>query len=384
MRRDPPPDALAAPPELISNGMMIWIVFACLAAAVVAALCWPVWRGQSEGPPRSLFDQAVFKDQLAEIDRDAARGLIAPGEAEAARNEIARRLIGADRDSQTAKPAISRGRYLLLPAAALVPVVALLLYATEGRPHLADVPLAWRLDNAAVNNDFAALIAKAERHLAVNPDDAQGWTVLAPAYRRLERYADAARAYRELLRIKGPDTVNYVELGEMLTFAAGNVDKDASAAFAEALKRDPKNPKARFYTGFGLKQQGRTEEALAVWQALRNDTKPDDPWLPLLEQEMASLKGKAPGLTDEQMQSGAEMSDADRQAMIQSMVEGLEQRLKSEPDDLEGWQRLMRARTVLGDRAKAKSAYETARQQFKDRPEAVAALSASARELGIE
>jgi cytochrome c-type biogenesis protein CcmH len=208
--------------------------------------------------------------------------------------------------------------------------------------------------------------------------------VLAPAYRRLERYADAARAYGELLRLNGPDPANYADLGEALTFAAGSVSKDASNAFAESLKRDPKNPKARFYTGFGLKQQGKTQEALAVWQSLRNDTKPDDPWLPLLEQEMASLSGTAPMLTDEQMQSGAEMGEAERQAMIQSMVEGLEARLRNEPDDLEGWQRLMRARTVLGDTEKAKSAYEAARAQFKDRPEAVTALSASARELGIE
>jgi cytochrome c-type biogenesis protein CcmH len=232
--------------------------------------------------------------------------------------------------------------------------------------------------------ELNSAVGREKRHLAANPDDAQGWTVLAPAYRRLERYADAAGAYRALLRINGPDTANYVELGEVLTFAAGSIDKDASAAFAEALKRDPGNPKARFYTGFGLKQQGRTDEALAVWQALRNDSKSGDPWLPLLEQEMASLKGNAPVLTEEQMHSGSEMSADDRQAMIQSMVEGLEQRLKGEPDDLEGWQRLMRARTVLGDRVRAKSAFEMARRQFKDRPEAVTALSAYARELGIE
>lgn len=364
--------------------MLIWIVFACLAAAVVAALCWPVWRGQGEGPTRALFDQAVFKDQLAEVDRDAERGVIAPADAEAARNEIARRIITAGRDNLTAQPAFSGRRYLVLPVAALVPVLALSLYAIEGQPHLPDVPLSWRLDNAAANNDFPALVAKAERHLAANPDDAQGWSVLAPAYRKLDRYADAARAYGALLRLKGPDAANYAELGEMLTFAAGSINKDAASAFTELLKLDPKNPKARFYEGYGLKQQGKIAEALAVWQSLRNDTKSGDPWLALLEQEMAALTSKAPVLTDEQMQAGAEMSEADRQAMIQSMVEGLEERLKIKPNDLEGWQRLMRARAVLGDTVKAKSAYETARSQFKDKPEAVAALSASARELGIE
>ena len=380
---EPAAGRLGGASGVISNGMMIWIVFACLAAAVVAALCWPVWRGQAEGPARTLFDQAVFRDQLAELERDAARGAIAPADAEAARNEIARRLIAASREDNAEQPAFSGRRSLVLPAV-LVPLVALSLYAVEGQPHLPDVPLSWRLDNAAENNDFPALIAKAERHLAANPDDAKGWSVLVPAYRRLERYADAARAYRELIRINGPDAANYAELGEMLTFAAGSVNAEATTAFAEALKRDPKNPKARFYTGFALKQQGRTAEALAVWQALRNDTRPDDPWLALLEQEMASLQGKAPVLTDEQMQAGDQMSAEDRQVMIQSMVEGLEQRLKAEPDDLEGWQRLMRARAVLGDTVSAKSAYETARRQFSDRPEAVAALSAAARELGLE
>lgn len=366
--------------------MLNFLVFAVLAAAVVVALCWPVLKGRTAGPARADYDEAVFRDQLAELDRDKARGLIGPAEADAARNEIARRLLGVGRQTPRTETQ-GGGKWPILAVAAVVPVAALALYIAIGAPGRPDMPLKERLETALANNDVQALMAKAEAHLAEKPDDLRGWEVLAPIYRAAERYDAAAGAYLNILRLKGPTAETYADYGEMLVFAnSGLVPKEAAAAFAEALKLDVKSPKARFYAGLALKQDGKPDEARTLWQALLAETRPEDSWKQVLEAQIASLAPApgAPQLSDEQVAATQDMSSGDREKMIRGMVDGLEERLKSAPADLEGWQRLIRARAVLGEMDKARAAYSTAKEQFKADSQAMAALAQSAKQLGIE
>lgn len=364
--------------------MLNFLIFAVLAAGVVLAVCWPVLKGAASGPRREDYDEVVFRDQLAELERDRARGLIGEAEAQAARNEIARRLIAADREVVPAK-AIASGKAPAFAAAFLIPVLSLVLYMALGAPGQPDMPLKERLANAVANNDMQALLAKAEAHLAEKPDDLKGWEVVAPIYRAAERYGDAARAYQNILRLKGADGETYADFGEMLVLAnAGLVPKEATQAFAEALKLDPKSVKARFYGGLALKQDGKRTEALALWQGLLADTGPQDSWRRALEAQIASLSPGAPVLSDDQVAAAQSMTSEDRENMIRGMVDGLEERLKSAPADLEGWQRLIKARAVLGEMDKARGAYRIAREQFKDDVKATSALAQSAKELGIE
>lgn len=363
--------------------MLNFLIFALLAAAAVLAVCWPVLKSQAAGPARAQYDEAVFRDQLAELERDKARGLIGPMEADAARNEIARRLLSADR-AEAVSPAADSGRWPILAAAVFIPVLSLALYLAVGAPGRPDMPLKARLDNALANNDLLALMAKAEAHLAEKPDDLKGWEILAPLYRGTGRYGDAAKALAQVLRLKGPDAGLFADYGEMLVLAnEGLVPKEATQAFAEALKRDPRSAKARFYAGLALKQDGRTAEALALWQALLADTKADDTWRGVLEQQIASLSPGAPVLSDEQIAATENMTAEDREKMIRGMVDGLEERLKSSPADLEGWQRLIKARAVLGEMDKARQAYDLARAQFKDDAQAIASLGRAANEAGL-
>ena len=160
--------------------MMIWLIFAGMTAAVVATLLVPFMRKSAGAQsPDSDFDRAIYRDQLQELDRDQARGLIGETEAQAARNEISRRLL------QVAKPAApaAGNRYALL-AVLLVPLIALPVYAKYGSPLLPDVPLQERLKGAIANQDFAGAGGNREAHLAEAPDDIEGWKVLAPAYKR--------------------------------------------------------------------------------------------------------------------------------------------------------------------------------------------------------
>ena len=325
--------------------MMIWLIFAGMTAAVVAALLVPFLRKSSGSLSSDAeFDRAIYRDQLQELERDKARGLIGETEAQAARNEISRRLL------QVAKPEApaAGSRYALL-AVLLVPLIALPIYTKYGKPDLPDVPLQERMKGAIANQDFEALVATVEAHLAEAPNDVEGWRVLAPAYKRERRWSDAADAYANVLRLAPPTADAIADYGEMLVFAnEGMVTDEAEGAFAEALKFEATNERAKFYYDMALKQEG-----------------------------------KAPALSEEQIAEGQAMPAQDQTAMIAGMIDGLEQKLGKDSRDLEGWKRLIRARRVSNEIDKAKISLDLAMNVFKDEPATLDALRDLAKELGI-
>ncbi|MEI7598947.1 MAG: c-type cytochrome biogenesis protein CcmI [Aestuariivirga sp.] len=364
---------------------MIWIVFAAMTAAVLGALLWPVVKSKpaESVAERNAYDRAVFRDQLAELDRDVERGTIGQAEADAARNEISRRLIAAAQEPGR-KP-VSSFAWMAIAATLIVPAVALPLYRKAGNPQLPDVPHAWRMENAEKNGDMDALMAKVEQHLEANPDDLQGWQILAPAYRRDQRWQDAAEAYRNIVRLSPPDAANISDYAEAMVMGnQGMVPAPAHVLFQQALKLDPKFPKARFYDALALKQEGKTDEAKAAFDAFLKDTPADAPWRPMLLAEMQDTKAKPPALDQQTMADASNMSAGDQQAMIRSMVDGLDQKLAANPDNLDGWLRLIRARTVLGDTDKARAAYKKALETFSGSQDALAQIGALGKEMNLE
>ena len=361
---------------------MIWIIFALMTAAVLTGLLWPVMRPAAPMAPRSAHDRAVFRDQLAELERDLLRGAIGEREAEAARNEIARRIIAADA-AQAATP-VRIAPAVVLAAALVVPAVALPLYLHAGNPGLPDVPLAARLANAEKTGDFEALIARIERHLADNPSDLKGWQVLAPVYQRSQRHADAARALEAILRLAPPTAVTLADYGEALTSAnQGVVTAAARRALRDALTLDRTLPKARYLDALALKQEGKASEARAAFQAFLADSPSDAPWRANVEAEIADLESRPPPLAPDAVEQAGAMTPGEQQEMIRTMVDGLDARLKADGSDLNGWLKLIRARKVLQEDDKATSAYATAKQLFKNSPDALAALDALAKELNV-
>jgi cytochrome c-type biogenesis protein CcmH len=220
--------------------MWLWIVFAVLTAVVIIVLLAPV-RPRSGGAvaSRGEFDLAVYRDQLAELDRDAEAGLIGKAEADAARNEISRRILSAkaaaDAADEKDKPAPS---WLTVGTVLAIPAVAVGIYLGVGRPELPAQPLASRLDKAVANQDMVAMVRQVEKHLEQNPRDAKGWGVLAPVYNRMGRHQDAANAYRQVMLINGPDPRTLTDLAETLVIAKqGLVEADAVKLFETAARR---------------------------------------------------------------------------------------------------------------------------------------------------
>lgn len=362
--------------------MTVWLIFAGMTAAVMALLAMPFLK-PPKAPPDHDFERAIYRDQLAEVERDAGRGLIGTQEADAARNEISRRLIQTA-DAAGPRAGVSAKGAML--AVLLVPLIAVPAYLRYGNPQSADVPLQERLAKAVENKDYDALIVTVERHLASKPDDLQGWQVLANGYRDQKRWTDAARAYANIMRIDGPKPGTLTAYGEMLVFInEGMVTADAHKAFGEALKLDPKYPMARFFDAVALKQEGSTEEAKVRLSAMLADAPVDSPYRPMVEAELKGLDGaKAPMLTKEQMAQGQAMAPQDQKQMITGMIDGLEQRLGTDSKDLPGWLRLIRARQVNKQPDKAKSSLTVALNIFKDDQASLGQLQGLAKELGIQ
>jgi len=162
------------------------------------------------------------------------------------------------------------------------------------------------------------------------------------------------------------------------------VPAPAQALFEEALKLVPTFPMARFYYALALKQEGKADEAKAAFDAFLKDTPEDAPWRPMLLAEMQDMSAKPPALDQQTMADAQNMSAGDQQAMIRGMVDGLEQKLAANPDNLDGWLRLIRARAVLGDTDKAKAAYDKAKVQFASKQDALAQIDGLAKEMNVQ
>lgn len=371
--------------------MTLWLGFVLLTAAAIFAVLWPLSRRGGEPGGSEL---AVYRDQLEEIERDRAAGLIGEAEAEAARVEVSRRLIAAADAADAVqavgwRPALRLRRATAATGLILLPVGAAALYLWLGSPQMPAQPLGQRVQTAQPGRSIESMISQVEAHLERNPDDARGYEVLAPIYLRLGRLADAVNARRKLLALAGENADRQADLGEALTAAAnGIVTAEAKSAFERALALDPGELKSKFFIGIAAEQDGDRSQAAAIWGGMLQDAPADAPWLPMVREALARVattpSAAAPGPSAQDIAAAANMSEKDRGQMVRGMVAQLADRLKQNGDDVEGWQRLLRAYMVLGERDKAHAAAADARRALASDPDKLRRIDDIIKTLGLE
>jgi cytochrome c-type biogenesis protein CcmH len=366
--------------------MTLWFLFALMTAAAIFAVLWPLGRGAR--PQNDGTEATVYKDQLSEIERDLAAGLIGSSEAEAARVEISRRLLAAA-DAERAVPASSNTgfrRVVAVVALAGLPLLAVAFYLPLGSPKFPDFPLAGRMQAANASQPLDNLVAQVEAHLEKNPTDGRGWSVLAPVLAKLGRFEDAVRAYRNSITYNGDSAPRRADLGEAIAAVAGGVvTTEAKAEFERAVALDAGEVKARFFLGLSAEQDGRATEAAAIWRAMLETAPANAPWRPLVQSALARVGGPSvPALSDDTIAAAKDMNENDRTVMIRGMVERLATRLRQNGDDVEGWLRLVRAYMVLGDRDKAREALADARQAVGSDANRLRELNEGLKNLGLD
>lgn len=386
--------------------MLLWVIFAGLTALVLFALLRPLTRGKTDDAARAAFDATVYRDQLAEVESDRERGLIGEADAEAARIEIARRLLGTDADAsgKVHQQRSALAATLAVALALILPILALSLYLMYGSPRLPDQPLTARLQAPGSDQNLEALVARAEARLREHPEEGEGWEVLAPVYMGWRRYADAADAYANAIRLLGESPKRLANYGKALVLAKeGIVSEDARKALERALALDGTLVESRMLLIMAKEQDGQFADAADAWRKLLDGGPKDAPWRQLVEQRLAQDEARASGkvadaqapaeTAPEQRNGGPtqgdvaaaeQMSPAGRQAMIETMVQGLADRLAKQGDDLAGWLKLVRAYTVLDRKDDAMKALERAKTQFSGDAQALQQLDTLAAELGLK
>lgn len=386
--------------------MILWPILTLMTLGAVIAVWWPLARQQ--GSVRSGSDIAVYRDQLDEIDRDQAASRIGNVEAEAARVEVSRRLIAAAETAKARSVAPAAGpagwyrRATLAAAVVLLPVGAGAVYLSLGSPGLVSVSMNAATDGQPLPAGIEHTVAEVETYMESNPRNGRGWELLAPVYLRLGRFDDAVRARRNALEIFGPDAAHLGDLGEAMVMASGGVvAAEANSLFERANAADPEDVMAQYYLGLGAKQDGRRDEAEKRWRALVSRAGEGAEWLPLVKDALARIDEKGPpavvaapasgaakvapkGPSAREVAAAAQLAPAERNGMIEGMVARLAQKMAENGADVEGWLRLIKAYSVLGERDKALAAAANARSALAGNSDNLRRIGELAKELGLE
>jgi cytochrome c-type biogenesis protein CcmH len=355
--------------------MVLFWLAAALLSAVAAGLI--LLRAARAGGVVGGGDPtvAVYRRALAEIDELAGHGLVAEDERGDARGEAGRRLLAAaDRGAEPLRAELPRP--FVLAAAAAAPIAALIVYALVGSPGAPDQPFSGRLAAWLQHPERyqAPELAAALRSLAQDhPDDPEPLRRLAQVDLAMGDADGAAHALRRALVIAPGRVELLAPLGEVLVLKAqGKVDADARAVFGEILRIDPKSPPARYWLGRAAIAEGQVEAGLSQWRGLLADLDTGDARRQMLAGEIEGVE-KTGALPPDTPAGPAPAADVSR--AIRGMVEGLAERLEAHPDDAQGWVRLVRAYTVLGETAKRDAALETARRRYAGQPRVMAELN---------
>lgn len=406
--------------------LTFYLIAGGLAFATVILIALPLISGRSSATDRDATDAEVFRDQLAEIDRDLARGTIDESEAEGARVEISRRLLNATQRAKRSGALMPapRGSSGMIAGMLIMglPAAGAVLYLAVGSPGAEDRPFAAReatqqtrvasaqttrpsqieaesriTDDmrAPVEQDpeYVGLVNRLEETLARRPDDAQGQRLLANGLMRLGRWVEARKAYERLIEIaEAPiDPEVRANMAEAMILAAGGyVSPEAEEAIDAALAGDPNSAMARYYSGLALRQGGRVDEAIATWEALRQDSPADAPYMQWLNMMLAETveaqRETASGPSQEDIAAANDMTAEDRSTMIQGMVDRLAARLAERGGSPQEWGQLIASYATLEQPERAEKALLDAMSAYPEGPshDSLMALAASLNVAGAE
>ena len=406
--------------------LSFWIVAGAITLMVAAVLANAVVRGgRNEVGSRAASDVEVYRGQLAEVDRDVARGVIADADAERVHAEIARRLIAADKAQTDETVSASKA-----PTGAAIGLITVGLIASVtsywwlGAPGYGDMGLQDRIafaeevrtsrpvqdvaerslppfiDPPEMDARYRSLMKQLRTTVAERPDDLQGHQLLVQQERRIGNFSAAKTAQLRIATLKGNDVnaQDLADLGELQVLSAGGyVSPEAEMSLRAALAQEPSNGTARYYLGLMLVQTGRPDQAFRIWDGLLRAGPEDAPWIPPIVaqiEELAELAGvnyalpeigssAAPGPSSEDIDNARDMTPAERMDMIGSMVSGLSQRLAEEGGPARDWARLISSLGVLGEWERALAIHTNAVEVFADDSNAIDLINAAGRDAGV-
>lgn len=360
----------------------LWIAAALISAAAAVFIIQraAIAAGKTSGGDPTL---AVYRRQLKELDELADHDLLPEAERKAARAEAARRLLGAA--DETTSPLERRGGLgLVIAVAAAAPLAAGVAYLFVGSPQMHDQPFkqrvaSWRAADPQTLTS-AQMAAVLQQIVAQRPQDPVARAYLARAEMAGGDSASAIYDFKRAIRMAPGRADLWAMLGEA---QAGSDDPDTARQGKGALERahalDPKAPGPRYFLARAQIASGDVQAGLAAWKSLAGDLPPNDPRRTELLQQIAQVEAHgAEGPAASQPPQPLAQGGADQAAFIRAMVQRLADQLAAQPNDPQGWGRLIHAYGVLGDEPHRSAALARAEALFKSRPDAWAAVQQAA------
>ncbi|HTJ58211.1 MAG TPA: c-type cytochrome biogenesis protein CcmI [Devosiaceae bacterium] len=355
--------------------MLFWLLAIAIAVIVCAALYYAaVGRTVNVSMPDDSDPTTDhFRLQLQEIESDIAAGRLPGPEGLAAKAELARELLRVQRDNKAKAEARKFAGTVILPVSiAAVALIAFVTYAFLGNPGLPSQPFATRPDEAAQNIKLDDAVKAVEARLAQHPDDLRGWQVIAPIYMQTGKYALAEHAFRQILALSPATADADTDLAEALMMQnGGQATGEAGTLLKKAETLDPRHVRSRFYLAAQSMRDGDYTGAVTQWNDIIALGKGDEPWMATAKAGLAAAEagrdGKPlPGTLSGPAAGATPGSTPAQPVAILGMVNNLSARLAKNGGSLDDWTRLVRSEIVLGDLAKAQSAYNAARKAYPD------------------
>lgn len=252
--------------------IVFWVIAGVMIAGALLFILPPLLgrRALSGGASHGQANVSIYKDQLRELERDLAQGVIGKEHYEAARSEIERRALDESTDAVTA-PAPAQAQWTLVTAIGVaLPALAIVLYLTVGTPAaLAPGATAAQKDegHAITPERIQAMVAGLAQRLKENPEDPEGWAMLAKSYNALGRYPEAASAYAEAARRIPNDAQLLADYADTLAMAQGrSLQGEPEKLIAQALTADPNNVKALALAGTVAYSKKEYAQAATLWR----------------------------------------------------------------------------------------------------------------------
>ena len=274
--------------------MILALALLFITVAVLGTILSPLWQRAGRALTRGRYDRAVYRDQLNEIERDVARGLVRPEDAAAARREIERRILAAA-DEPGAPVARAPRRALAAILGICAAVFALAAYIVLGSPGLPDLPFANRAAPEAQQAMIENMVAGLATKLKSNPQDAQGWAMLGRSYAVLGETDKAIDAYEHAHQLKPDDP--QIALAEAAAMLTGRkledpVPQRAVALLKVVIAQQPDQPMALWFLGLAAAQQRDFAQAHDDWTHLLRVMPADAPERDTVNAALNAIKDK--------------------------------------------------------------------------------------------
>ncbi len=405
---------------MTDNIYIFALICAALSILAILAVIAPMWRARAPAGPIDT-DIDIYRDQLGEVERDLARGVLDDVEAERTRTEISRRLLNADATARAAASDAPRG---LSRAAAVIVALGLIgaaggLYWQVGAPGYGDIPRAERLENSAAwlqdresqmdaeaRNPETDGIATADPETAEilqslrgvafeRPDDMQAFDYLARVEAGVGNYQRAARAQERKIALLGDaaSEQDFVFLLDFLVLGTGGYVSPEAEALARQLQRDnPNSIPAVYYLGVLYAQAGRPDEAFDRWKRIIDNAEVDSLYWTLTSRQIEGVARNLGvdyalpsrrGPSDDDIAAAQDMAPEDREVMIEGMVAQLSDRLATEGGPPQDWARLISSLMVLGEEDTAREVLAEAELAFGGNVQAVQIIRQAATQAGL-